>query len=204
MKMFELRCADFLKSAEYHANVFQISDEGKSVQIAQMRVHGELTRLGAAPPMAAERMVMAARASMALENTYPHRSLRSDIFLRIAQGVLATDLVLTVRRGFFIAMTAAMKNVLSPISDTRIMPQELKKPSTSSSGSKPIWSTCCAGWKSEAWSCQRRSKGEPFPHGSRPSVYLQDERQRIQMVVLRLWHLVELVDGHTPLAPPES
>ena len=37
-------------------------------------------------------------------------------------------LQLTVRREFFIDMIAAMKNVLSPISDTKIIPHDLRKP----------------------------------------------------------------------------
>ena len=40
----------------------------------------------------------------------------------------ALALALTDCLEFFIAITAAMKKVLSPISETRIMPQDFKKP----------------------------------------------------------------------------
>jgi hypothetical protein len=61
------------------------------------------TRLGAAQPISAERTVIAASAE-----TAPMK---------------------TCFRGLRIAITAAMKKVLSPISEASMTPQDLKKPS---------------------------------------------------------------------------
>ncbi len=46
----------------------------------------------------------------------------------------------TSRLEFRIAMTAAIKNVLSPISETNIMPQDLRKPAVSPPASRLVMS----------------------------------------------------------------
>jgi hypothetical protein len=91
------------------------------------------TKLGAAHPKAAESAVMTARAETAPANTCvqerPRPSLRTGQSWHapraIVQGAgcnIRADSMFTVARRFFMAMIAAMKKVLSPISDTKIMP----------------------------------------------------------------------------------
>ena len=82
--------------------------------------------------MTADRMVMAASAPIA-----PRKTCTRACGCQIAEARLermrkpsVKGRIPTHRLGFFMAMMAAMKKVLSPISDSRIMPQDLMKPCT--------------------------------------------------------------------------
>lgn len=88
------------------------------------------TKFGAAQPITAESTVIAAKAANAPENTCHHEQA-----FRLQDPILSTELqprgehlMLTVSLELFMAMMAAMKNVLSPISETRIIPQDFKNP----------------------------------------------------------------------------
>lgn len=94
-----------------------------------------LTRFGAAQPRAADSTVMTESAAIApaktcartmcvVTNTEPKGVLQLH-----HPGCCISCAMRTVERLFFMAMIAAMKNVLSPISDTRIIPLQLKEQS---------------------------------------------------------------------------
>jgi hypothetical protein len=67
---------------------------------------------------------MAASASMAPANTYKYITNKNKI-----PSLPLYVQYRTCCREFFIAMTAAMKNVLSPISDAKITPHDFRNPS---------------------------------------------------------------------------
>jgi len=64
---------------------------------------------------------------MAPTNTYTHRDVQQRV--RTSITTKSDSEFHTSRREFFMAITAAMKKVLSPISDAKITPQDFRNPS---------------------------------------------------------------------------